>query len=119
MYKWKQFKQLSHEQVHVDFQHVTLTFCKQKVFSILQNKVSPLLGYLIGYVYRTFDIFCEQHQSGTSLEKMRRARRGQKPSSHAFGMIGFVKPVLLDPWKGHRMVLSVYLGMRYVTGGGI
>ena len=34
-------------------------------------------------------------------------------------MIGFVKPVLLDPWKGHRMVLSVYLGMRYVTGGGV
>ena len=32
---------------------------------------SPLLGYLIGYVYRTFDIFCEQRQSGTPLEKMR------------------------------------------------
>ena len=77
---------------------------------------SPLLGYLIGYVYRTFDIFCEQRQSGTPLEKMRGARGGQKPSSHPFGMIGFVKPVLLDPWKGHRMVLSVYLGMRYVTG---
>ena len=76
---------------------------------------SPLLGYLIGYVYRTFDIFCEQRQSGTPLEKMRGARGGQKPSSHPFGMIGFVKPVLLDPWKGHRMVLSVYLGMRYVT----
>ena len=80
---------------------------------------SPLLGYLIGYVYRTFDIFCEQRQSGTPLEKMRGARGGQKPSSHPFGMIGFVKPVLLDPWKGHRMVLSVYLGMRYVTGGGV
>ena len=49
---------------------------------------------------------------------MRGARGGQKPSSHPFGMIGFAKPVLLDPWKGHRMVLSVYLGMRYVTGGG-
>ena len=80
---------------------------------------SPLLGYLIGYVYRTFDIFCEQRQSGTPLEKMRGARGGQKPSSHPFGMIGFVKPVLLDPWKGHRMVLSVYLGMKYVTGGGV
>ena len=80
---------------------------------------SPLLGYLIGYVYRTFDIFCEQRQSGTPLEKMRGARGGQRPSSHPFGMIGFVKPVLLDPWKGHRMVLSVYLGMRYVTGGGV
>ena len=55
----------------------------------------------------------------TPLEKMRGARGGQKPSSHRFGMIGFVKPVLLDPWKGHRMVLSVYLGMRYLTGGGV
>ena len=45
---------------------------------------SPLLGYLIGYVYRTFDIFCEQRQSGTPLEKMRGARGGQKPSSHPF-----------------------------------
>ena len=33
---------------------------------------SPLLGYLIGYVYRTFDIFCEQRQSGTpSLARCR------------------------------------------------
>ena len=38
---------------------------------------------------------------------MRGAHGGQRPSSHPFGMIGFVKPVLLDPWKGHRMVLSV------------
>ena len=37
---------------------------------------SPSLGYLIGYVYRTFDMFCEQRQSGTPLEKMRGARSG-------------------------------------------
>ena len=41
---------------------------------------SPLLGYLVGYVYRTFDMFCEQRQSGTPLEKMRGARGGQKRS---------------------------------------
>ena len=80
---------------------------------------SPLLGYLIGYVYRTFDMFCDQRQSGTPLEKMRGARGAQKPSSHAFGLIGFVKPVLLGPWKGQRLVLCTYLGMRYVTGGGV
>ena len=34
-------------------------------------------------------------------------------------MIGFSKPVLLAPWKGQRLVLCVYLGMRYVTGGGV
>ena len=79
---------------------------------------NPLLGYLIGYVCRTFDIFCEQRQGGSRLEKIRGARGGQKPSSDPFGMIGFVKPILLDLWKGHRMVLSVYLGMRYVLGVG-
>ena len=26
---------------------------------------SPLLGYLVGYVYRTFDVFCDQERSGT------------------------------------------------------
>ena len=25
--------------------------------------ISPLLGYLVGYVYRTFDVFCEQYRS--------------------------------------------------------
>lgn len=34
-------------------------------------------------------------------------------------MLGFVKPVLLEPWKGQRCVLWTYLGMRYVTGGGV
>ena len=70
-------------------------------------------------MYRTFDMFCDQRQSGTPLEKMRGARGAQKPSSHAFGLIGFVKPVFLGPWKGQKMVLCTYLGMRYVTGGGV
>ena len=36
-----------------------------------------------------FDVFCEQRQSGTLLEKIRGARGGQKPSSHPLAMIGF------------------------------
>ena len=80
---------------------------------------SPLLGYLVGYVYRTFDVFCDQKRSGTPLERLRDSRGGQKPSSFPFGMIGFSKPVLLASWKGQRLVLCVYLGMRYVTGGGV
>ena len=80
---------------------------------------SPLLGYLVGYVYRTFDVFCDQKRSGTPLERLRDSRGGQKPSSFPFGMIGFSKPVLLAPWKGQRLVLCVYLGMRYATGGGV
>ena len=43
--------------------------------------VSPLLGYLVGYVYRTFDVFCDQKRSGTPLERLRDSRGGQKPSS--------------------------------------
>ena len=50
---------------------------------------------------------------------MREARGGQKPASFPFGMLGFAKPVLLEPWKGQRMVLCGYLGMRYVNGGGV
>ena len=30
-----------------------------------------------------------------------------------------MKPVLLEPWKGQRLVLCSYLGMRYVTRGGV
>ncbi len=77
---------------------------------------SPLVGYLVGYVYRTFNIFCDRYRSGTPLERMREARWGQKPASFPFGMRGFAKPVLLEAWKGQRMVLCCYLGMRYVTG---
>ena len=80
---------------------------------------SPLLGYLVGYVYRTFDVFCDQKRSGTPLERLRDSRGGQKPSSFPFGMIGFSKPVSSAPWKGQRLVLCVYLGMRYATGGGV
>ena len=80
---------------------------------------SPLLGYLVGYVYRTFDVFCDQKRSGTPLERLRDSRGGQRPSSFPFGMIGFSKPAVLAPWKGQRLVLCVYLGMRYATGGGV
>ena len=53
------------------------------------------------------------------LERLRDARGGQKPSSFPFGILGFVKSVLLEPWKGQRLVLCSYLGMRYVTGEGV
>ena len=32
---------------------------------------SPLVGYLVGYVYRTFNVFCDRYRSGTPLERMR------------------------------------------------
>eukprot|EP00434_Breviolum_minutum_P044116 symbB.v1.2.039362.t1/scaffold6515.1/size17451/1 len=37
---------------------------------------SPRLGYLVGYVYRTFDVFCDQKRSGTPLERLRDSRGG-------------------------------------------
>ena len=80
---------------------------------------SPLAGYLVGYVYRTFNIFCDRYRSGTPLERMREAGGGQKPASFPFGMLGFANPVLLEPWRGQRMVLCCYLGMRHVAGGGV
>ena len=63
---------------------------------------SPLVGYLVGYVYRTFNIFCDRYRSGTPLDRMREARGGQKPASFLFGMLGFAKPVLLEPWEGSK-----------------
>ena len=47
---------------------------------------------------------------------MREARAGQNPASFPFGMLGFAKPVLLELWKGQRMVLCCYLGVGYVAG---
>ena len=34
-------------------------------------------------------------------------------------MLGFVKPIISEPWKGQRWVLCSNLGLRYVTGGGV
>ena len=68
-----------------------------EAFGLEENKI-----YLVGYVYRTFDVFCDQKRSGTPLERLRDSRGGQKPSSFPFGMIGFSKPVVLAPWKGQR-----------------
>ena len=60
-------------------------------------------------------MFCE-HQSSTPLEKMRDGRGGQKLPKFPFVMLGFVTPVISEPWKGQRLVLCSYLGLRCVTG---
>ena len=68
---------------------------------------SPLMGYLVGYTYRTFNGFCERTPLG-----------GQTPRSFPFGIMGFVKPVQAQKWQGQRMVLGAYLGARCNMGGG-
>ena len=70
---------------------------------------SPLLGYLIGYVYRTFDIFCEQRQSGNSFGEDAWSHVEARSRLHIlFGMIGFVKPVLLQALfkKDERLIFK-------------
>ena len=79
---------------------------------------SPLFGFLVGYTYRTHNAFCTKLKGGTPLEAMRERRGGQVPRSYPFGIIGFAKPVHAADWPGQKMVLCIYVGMRYMTGGG-
>ena len=79
---------------------------------------SPLMGYLVGYTYRTFNGFCERKRGGTPLESLREKRGGQIPRTFPCGIMGFVKPVHAQKWQGQRMVLGAYLGARCSTGGG-
>ena len=79
---------------------------------------SPLLGYLVGHVYRTYNAYCEGKAGSTPLERLREKRGGQAPRSYPFGAVGFLKPIHPSKWPGQRLVSCHFLGMRYVTGGG-
>ena len=79
---------------------------------------SPLLGYLVGHVKRTYNAYCEGKAGSTPLERLREKRGGQAPRSYPFGSVGFLKPIHPSKWPGQRLVLCHFLGMRYVTGGG-
>ena len=79
---------------------------------------SPLLGYLVGHVYRTYNAYCEGKAGSTPLERLREKRGGQAPRSYPFGSVGFLKPIHPSKWPGQRLVLCHFLGVRYVTGGG-
>ena len=79
---------------------------------------SPLLGYLVGHVFRTYNAYCEGKAGSTPLERLREKREGQAPRSYPFGAVGFLKPIHPAKWPGQRLVLCHFLGMRYVTGGG-
>ena len=46
---------------------------------------SPLLGYLVGHVYRTYNAYCEGKAGSTPLERLREKRGGQAPRSYPFG----------------------------------
>ena len=78
----------------------------------------PLLGYLVGHVYRTYNAYCEGKAGSTPLERLREKRGGQAPRSYPFGSVGFLKPIHPSKWPGQRLVVCHFLGMRYVTGGG-
>ena len=48
---------------------------------------SPLLGYLVGHVYRTYNAYCEGKAGSTPLERLREKRGGQAPRSYPFGAV--------------------------------
>ena len=78
---------------------------------------SPLMGFLVGHAYRTYN--CFNNRSGSSpLERMGESRGGQCPRSFCFGVLGYGKPVNPNVWPGRRLVSGCYLGMRFITGGG-
>lgn len=79
---------------------------------------SPLFGHLVGYTFRTFNIFSKRPKGCTPLEGLRERREGQTPASYPFGIVGYAKPVEPSRWPGQRLILCAYLGMRYSTGGG-
>ena len=76
---------------------------------------SPLLGYLVGHVYRTYNAYWKgwKHPLRTFERKM----GGQAPRSYPFGAVAFLKLIHPSKWPGQRLVLCHFLGMRYVTGG--
>ena len=78
---------------------------------------APVLGYLIGHVYRTFNAF-HSRDGGTPLERLRGLRGSQTPRTFPFGVVGFAKPVHPTNWPGQRLIPCVYLGPRYSSGGG-
>ena len=67
---------------------------------------SPLLGYLVGHVFRMDNAYCEGKTGSTA------------PRSCPFGAVGFLKPIHPSKSPGQRLVLCHFLGMRYVTGRG-
>ena len=82
---------------------------------------SPLVGYSVGYVYRTFNIFCDRYSSGTPLERMREAPGGQKPASFPllrglFHFFSIVSPILIDAIL--RTLLLVCGCVVFVLGAG-
>ena len=79
---------------------------------------SPLLGYLVRHVYRTYKHIVRERLGAPPLERLREKRGGQAPRSYPFGAVGFLKPIHPAKWPGQRLVLCHFLGMRYVTGGG-
>ena len=76
---------------------------------------SPL-GYLVGYVHKTYNVYCEG-KTGSTLRTFEGKRGGQAPRSYPFGAVGFLKPIHPSKWPGQRLVLCHFLGMRYSTGG--
>ena len=78
---------------------------------------SPLLGYLVGHVYRTYNAFCEG-KAGAPVRTFERDTGRAGTQVLSFWGSRVCEPVHATKWPGQRLVLCLYLGMRYSTGGG-
>ena len=67
---------------------------------------NSLLGYLVGYVHKTYNVYCEEGWK-YPLERLREKRGGQAPRSYPFGAVRFLKPIHPSKWPGQRLVLCI------------
>ena len=46
-------------------------------------------GYLVGYVHKTYIVYCEGKAGSTPLERLREKQGGQATRSYPFGQLDF------------------------------
>ena len=90
----------------------------------LEAKISyeaPLMSHMVRYVSRCQNIHNKMSDSGMSpLDRLREKCESPVPVTWPFGVIGFAKPCHPQrlPYRGKRLVSSVYLGPCASVGSG-
>ena len=90
----------------------------------LEAKISyeaPLMSHMVRYVSRCQNIHNKMSDSGMSpLDRLREKCESPVPVTWPFGVIGFAKPCHPQrlPYRGKRLVSSVYLGACASVGSG-
>ena len=90
----------------------------------IEAKISyeaPLMSNIVRYVSRCQNIHNKMGDSGMSpLDRLREKCESSVPTTWPFGVIGFAKPCHPNrvPYRGKRLVSSVYLGPCASVGSG-